>query len=170
MAGIKELKFRHYFTVINGERHYNDEGMLKLILSKLEGKKAYETFHEEKEPISNDLYAFYFGGIIRHECMASNVFASLTEREIHNVLFSEIRSHTVTIRLPDGSATHKSVSDDFHKYTKKDMLSYIEELIPHLQLEYGIHVKEKEKYDDLNKYTSEPTVYKNLKNKHGSYW
>lgn len=169
MASIKELRFKHYFRVFDGKIIFEDKGMLDLIKSKLEGKRAYMIIDQDKDKVSSNQYAFYFAGIIRKECMNSNVFKGLSEWEIHKILFSELRSYTASYAKADGTAMHKSITDNFEKYTISDMAEYLEELIAYLATEYGIYVKSKEQYSDTNKYIGNTKVYKAIK-QNGNNW
>lgn len=133
--------------------------MLKYKRINLEGKRGYATIQEVIPGPSPNQYAYYFAGIIRNECLSSNIFASWTEYEVHDLLFSEIRSHTRVVELPDGKTIVKTVMDDFSTYDKEDMRLYIEELIPHLLNNYGIKVKPSEYYK-YNKYRINPKTLK----------
>lgn len=164
-AKSSDIAFRHFFTPVNGRILWENEEVLNYILYNGNGKRHYAVIYEWQEDITPDMYSFYFGGIIRGECMNSNCFASLTHSEIHQILFSELRSHLVSYVKPNGTRETKSVIDDFSQYKKKDMIAYIEELIPHLQNEYNIHIKSKDKYHGTEKYVIEPKIMKNDTNK-----
>lgn len=168
-AKSNDIAFKHFFTPINGKIYWENEEMLNYALYNGNGKRQYAVIYEWQEEISSDYYSFYFGGIIRGECMNSNCFASLTHNEIHEILFSELRSYTVAYKKPDGTAYTKIIKEDFSKYKKKDMQLYVEELIPHLKDEYNIHVKEREKYHGTNKFVHETKIVKHDEKK-GFEW
>jgi len=138
---MQEPKYRHFFTVTDGKFIFEEDDMLEFKRRLLEGKRGYALIEEVEDDITPNQYAYYFGGIIRKECMKSNIFQGLSEMEVHQVLFSDLRSSVIGIKMPDGTTRLKTVSEDFHKYGKKKMRLYIEELIPHLQVEYDIHPK-----------------------------
>ena len=115
--------------------------MFKYKKRSLEGGKSYAIIEEVGDEITPNQYAYYFGGIIRKECMKSNTFQGLSEKQVHQVLFTELRSQVKGIKMPDGTTKLVTVSEDFSRYKLPDMQKYIEELIPYLQVEYDIHPK-----------------------------
>lgn len=125
---------------------WEDRTMLDYKKLSLEGKRGYAIIEEVKDNITPNQYAYYFGGIIRKECMKSNTFHGFSDKEIHQILFSELRSTTKGIEMPDGTTRLVTVTEDFSKYGKKKMAEYIEELIPYLQMEYDIHPKPADHY------------------------
>ena len=141
MTGRKSPKYKHFFKIINGKYLWAEPDMFEYKRKVLEGKRGYAIIEEEEEEISPNQYAYYFGGIIRRECMVSEAFQGFTEHEIHEALFFELRSTTKGIKLPDGTTKPIRVSEDFGSYKKKDMSAYIEELIPHLNVNYNIWPK-----------------------------
>jgi hypothetical protein len=138
---MKELLYKHLGKFLGGKPIWDDPQMYEYKKRNLEGKRFYMILEELENDISPNQYAYYFGGIIRRECMNSNVFAGFSDKEIHQVLFEELRSKTKGINRLDGTVQLVTITDDFSAYKKPDMARYIEELIPHLELEYGIHVK-----------------------------
>lgn len=124
-----------------------------MVKKQLNGKRGYAIIEEEVDKASSNQFAYYFGGIIRHECMSSNVFAGMTEKEIHNHLLFEVLGDVRNVLIPDGTTKVMNCIPDFDdiKDSKKKMTDYLEKLIPHLQLEYGIHVKPADQYK-YNKY------------------
>jgi hypothetical protein len=125
----------------------------------LEGKRFYMILEEAEDDISPNQYAYYFGGIIRRECMNSNVFAGFSDKELHQILFAELRSKTQGVHRTDGTVQLVTVTDDFSAYKKPDMTRYIEELIPHLAMEYGINVKPASHYK-YNKFFLDTKIVK----------
>ena len=91
--------------------------------------------------------------------MSSNTFAGFSDKEIHQILFAELRSKTKGVHRPDGTVQLVTVTDDFAAYKKPDMMKYIEELIPHLALEYNIHVKPASHYK-YNKFFLDTKIIK----------
>lgn len=159
---MRELKFQHRFSVINGKFIWDDKEMLEYKRKTLEGKRGYAIIEELEEEISSNQWGYYFGGIIRRECMASDVFAGWTDKEIHNHLFAELRSQQKGIQMPDGTVRLVTVTEDFSSYKKNDMAKYIDELIPHLNVEYQIYPKPSSHYKD-NKFFMNPKILKTLK-------
>jgi hypothetical protein len=133
--------------------------MLEYKKRNLEGKRGYAIIDEEEKNVSPNQYAYYFGGIIRRECMASDVFKGYTEKQIHSLLFNELRSTVKGILKPDGTTKLVTMSEDFNSYKKEDMRLYMEELIPHLQTEYNIYVKPSSHYK-YNKFYIDPKLMK----------
>lgn len=159
MMTFNESNYKHYFQVIDGKIVWEEPDMLKYRKKTLEGKRGYAIFKEAKRSITPNQYAYYFGGIIRSECMSSEVFQGLSEIEIHQALFSELRSTVKGIKLPNGKTRIIKVVEDFSSYNRKEMTRYIEEVIALLAVEYNIHVKPANKYRFRNFYIN-PKAYK----------
>lgn len=157
---MKQLQFKHFFKVDKGVFKFEDKEMFEFKRRNFEGKRGYAIIEEVEDEITPNQYAYYFGGIIRRECMNSNTFSGLTEMQIHNVLFAELRSTTRGIILADGTTRLTTISEDFSKYKKDDMIKYINELIPHLQVTYDIHPKPPEHYK-YNKFYIDPKTFRN---------
>ena len=138
---MREPKYKHFFKIRDGKFIWEDLDMFKYKKRSLEGGKGYAIIEEVGEEITPNQYAYYFGGIIRKECMKSNTFQGLSEKQVHQVLFTELRSQVKGIKMPDGTTKLVTVSEDFSRYKLPDMQKYIEELIPYLQVEYDIHPK-----------------------------
>ena len=156
---MKQLQYKHYFTVRKGVFEFEDKEMFEYKRRNLEGKKGYAIIEEVEKEITPNQYAYYFGGIIRRECMSSDIFSGFTERQIHHILFSELRSTTRGIELPDGTTKIVTITEDFEKYKQEDMRKYIDELIPHLQVNYNIHPKPSSHYK-YNKFYIDPKIIK----------
>ena len=112
----------------------------------LEGRRGYAIIEQVTGEVTPNQYAYYFGGIIRKECMVSNTFQGLSEKQVHQVLFAELRSSVKGIKCLDGTTRLVTVTEDFEAYGKESMRKYIEELIPHLNTEYRIFPKPAEHY------------------------
>lgn len=145
---MKGLKYKHFFTVRNGKYIWDDPDMFRAVRMQMEGRRGYAIIEEEKGQKTLNQLGYYFGGIIRHECMSSDVFAGYTDRQIHSILFGLLRSETKGVKLPDGSVKLVNVSEDFSKYKIDDMTAYLEELIPFLQTEFDIHPKPPSHYKE----------------------
>ena len=156
---MKAPDYKHYFTIVNGKFVWEDLDMLNYKRKSLEGKRSYAIIKEVKHNITPNQYAYYFGGIIRKECMASDTFQGLSEKEIHQILFHELRSSTKGVKLPDGTTKLVEVTDDFGVYSKEEMARYIDEVIALLQTEYNIYPKPATHYK-YNKFYIDPKVVK----------
>lgn len=146
-----DLDFKHFFVVRDNEVIYDNKEMLSFFLKRLEGKRGYFIVREYEEEVSPNQYAYYFGGIIRAECMNSNCFAGLSDKQIHQVLLEEVRGKQITIGMPDGTKRFKTVTDDFRAYGQRKMALYVQDVIQHLQVEYNIHPKDPKMYAGYNK-------------------
>jgi hypothetical protein len=156
---MKEPKYKHYFSIKDGKFIFEEKDMLQYKRLLLEGKRGYAIIEEEEEDITSNQYAYYFGGIIRKECMSSNTFSGLSDKEVHQVLFNDLRSTTKGILMPNGTTRLLTITDDFTSYRKKEMTKYIEELIPWLAMEYNIHVKPASHYA-YNRFYFNPKILK----------
>lgn len=155
--GTKELEYKHWFVCQDGKFYWDRPDLLRAKMHMLNNRRGFAIITYAKENITPGQYAFYFGGIIRGECMHSNCFQNVNEKEIHKLLFKELRTYTKEIILTkkDGSIEHsfESFTEDFDSYSKEQMSKYIEELIPYLAEEYGIHIKDKNDYQ-YNQYVT----------------
>lgn len=156
---MKDPKYKHYFTIRDGKFIWEEPDMLEFKRKSLEGVRAYAILEEVEDDITPNQYAYYFGGIIRKECMVSEAFQGLSDKQIHQVLFTELRSTQKGIKNKDGTTRLVTVTDDFGSYKKPDMIKYIEEVIAHLQLEYDIHPKPAEHYK-YNRFYLNPKTMK----------
>jgi hypothetical protein len=154
---VKEPKYKHFFVVKDGKFVWEDGEMFDYKKRSLEGKKGYALIEEQENKPSPNQYAYYFAGIIRKECMVSDCFQGLSEKQIHSILFLELRSSVHGIKMPDGSTRLKTIAEDFNRYTMKDMAKYIEELIPYLNTEYNIWPKPADHYK-YNKFYMNPKI------------
>lgn len=150
---MRELAYKHYFTVVGNKFLWEDQEMFRLKKKLLNGKRGYAIIEEEVDKASSNQLAYYFGGIIRKECMNSNTFAGMKEKEIHNHLLFEVRGTTRNVLMPDGKTKLMELIPDFDeiKDNKKEMSKYLEEVIAKLQVEYNIFPKPAEHYK-YNKY------------------
>ena len=126
----------HKFVVSDFKVYWDDPITVRTVISNLEGKRGCVIFYEDQENVTNDQWAFYYGAVIK-ECMALNEFAGYTKREVHDMLFEQLRSYDKKSR---------AFIEDFGSYGKKDMAKYIEELLPYLALEHGLHIKDPSQY------------------------
>lgn len=159
---MKPLPYKHYFVVQNDKYVWEDPQMFELKRKMLEGKRGFAIIEEETEKTTGKQLAYYFGGIIRQECMKSNCFAGWAEKEIHNQLLIEVRGSMRMIHLPDGSTSLREMPGDFEKIMsdKAEMAKYIEEVIAKLETEYEIYPKPSEHYKSTNKFVIKTKIYK----------
>lgn len=158
---MKPLPYKHYFTVKDGKYVWEDPEMFRLKKQLLEGKRGYSIIEEVTEAGTSNQLAYYFGGIIRQECMNSDCFAGWKEKEIHEFLLLEVRGNVRNIRRPDGSSALVEMPGDFDriKDNKKEMAKYLEEVIAKLNTEFNIYPKPSEHYK-TNKFKVEVKHYK----------
>jgi len=154
MKGTKVLEYKHWFTNDEGILYWDKPDLLKAKLEMTKNKRGYAIITISKERPTVNQYAFYFGGIIRGECMHSNCFAGLNEKEIHQILLKELRSYTrgrtIITKSGDEFEIMEEFVEDFDSYDKEMMRKYIEELIPHLKDVYNINVKDSKEYSLKN--------------------
>lgn len=145
---MKPLPYKHFFTVQNGKFVWEEPQMFKAKKLLLEGKRGYAVIEEISENASSNQLAYYFGGIIRQECMNSEAFAGLSEREIHNYLLTEVAGSMRQIHRPDGSVSLIEMPGDFDsiKDNKKKMSEYLQKVIALLNTEWEIFPKSAENY------------------------
>lgn len=146
---MKELPYKHYFTVKNGEYAWEEPQMFQIKKTMLEGKRGFAIIEEETERTTSSQLAYYFGGIIRQECMNSECFAGMTEKEIHDILLTEVAGTMRKVYHP-ASKIHRMMQmpGDFEQImnSKKKMSDYLEKVIAKLETEYYIYPKPSEHY------------------------
>lgn len=152
------LKYKHFFTVKNGKFEWESKEMLDFVRRNMEGKRGYAIFEEVNNDDKSDVYAYYFGGIIRRECMESNSFAGLTEKEIHEILMMETgNSNTITFEHPRDGRIIYDIPMDIKKWPKRRMGQYVEQVIALLNTEYQIYPKPSSHYKGNNYYMDKKT-------------
>ena len=143
------INYRHFFSVKNGEVIFEHPEMHKTQLQILEGKKGYLLYVQESEytKTSSSQWAFLYGGIIRGECMRSNVFSHFHDvDDIAQYFAAVLRPNKRIIVKPDGSEIVMDIFDDISKYNRKQLASFIQDVISYLDTEYNIFVKDPKVY------------------------
>jgi hypothetical protein len=130
---------------------YDRPEMIVAATNRLEMKRFELTLDEEFVSANQSQRAYYFGGIIKAECMSSNAFIGFTEKEIHQLLLRHLRTYHRTVITKSGQEITTPFVEDFQSYGKKDMLEYIDAVINFLAMEFNIQVKTPEEYK-YNKY------------------
>ena len=143
--------YKHKAKVVNGKLRFRHHDLFVKNLSGLEGKIIEVTITEYNEKMTNSQRGYYFGGIIRSECLNSNCFSGWTESEIHQYLLESITSYTKTIIDKNGVEKMINCVDEFRDYNTKEMSEYTEKIRIFLLTEHGIDTKDPEDYK-LNKY------------------
>ena len=155
---MKELKYKHYFKVINGVFVWEEPDVFDYVKKSMEGKRGYALIDEvENDPTPNQ-YAYYFGGIIRKECMNSESFAGWTEMEIHDFLLREVEGSVKIVKTSEGNKAFIG-SPDFASFKKRKLALYVSKVIAYLQTELDIHPKPPEHYK-YNKFYIKPQIFK----------
>lgn len=136
--------------IVNGKINYKELTLFNAFISKNEGKDLIVSIEPKKNAISEDLYAFYFGIIIRKECMQSEAFSTYyDEYEIHQIFQEKLRSYIVMENTGTEDApllVPKRIVDNVLIYSNEDFKLYVSDLITYLAHEFDIHVKEKSEY------------------------
>jgi len=157
---MSQVKYKHFFVVKNGQFVFENKEMLNAVKQMLEGKRGFAIIEEEIKGPTIDQYAYYFGGIIRKECMNSEAFAGLSEKEVHSALMYEVGATiTVSYLHPRKGRIIKEEPEDIKRWSVKRMIDHIDKVIAHLNIEYRIYPKPPEHYKD-NKYYMDPKTIK----------
>jgi hypothetical protein len=158
---MRPLPYKHYFNVSEGKFNWEDPQMLEVKRKLLEGKRGYAIIEEDTEDVSLNQLAYYFGGIIRQECMNSECFAGLSEKEIHNYLLTKCEGSMRKVYRPDKTFAVIEMPGDFDLImgSKKRMALYIEKVIATLQTEHDIFPKPAEHYKKTNKFRQQIKHY-----------
>lgn len=142
---VLDTKTKLKAKVVKGNIIYKDNALYYLSTSKFDGENVIVTIEKNNLPISKDLYAFYFGIIIRKECMSSNAFKTYyDEQEIHKMFQSKLRSYIRCVQTPKGTITERIV-EDVLQYDTPAFVEYLEDLKWYLESTFGIIIKD---YDD----------------------
>jgi hypothetical protein len=157
--------------VVNSVLKYDNQELFSSVLQKFNNKDVVVTIELTHTPIDKDLYAFYFGIIIRKECMSSEQFqGSFNEMDIHEMLQKEFRNYVrvaETIR-DDGTIDREAVYcvDNTLLYDKSNFMAYLNDVILYLGSEFNIHVKDYDQYViDKNRYTKTNAIWRRSKEK-----
>ena len=135
---MPELEFKHHFRVDSDKFVWENPEMFEYYKRKFKGRRGYAVFFETVDDPTPNQYAYYFGGIIRKECMQSDMFAGWTEKEIHNFLFKEVMGILKQVKFKHGPVRTITVSPGFDAIGKKGMIEYLSMIIPYLQTEFDI--------------------------------
>lgn len=148
---MPKVEYIHKGFMENGKATFDRPEMFQEKVKQLEGKRFEMMLEPEYEPISKSQRAYYFGGIIKAELMNSNAFAGLSEREIHQILLKQLRSYHRTIKTNSGDEISVEFVDDFARFSKEEMATYVDEVINFLAMEFSITVKTPDEYK-VNQY------------------
>jgi len=149
---MPQVKYKHFFTIKNGKFVWDSEEMLNVIRIQYEGKRGYATFEEVNNGPSLDQYGYYFHGIIRMECMNSEAFGGMNEKEVHYALIMQIDPQTITFHHPEKGRVIYHYPPDIKKWSVKKMAQYIEKVIALLNVEYHIYPKPSTHFKGNNYY------------------
>lgn len=142
-------------NVRNGSIIYKNETIFSSQIRKFEGKNVVITIENDSPPISEDLYAFYFGIIIRKECLGSDSFMGnfYSEKELHEIFQYKLRRWVKTNTINGKTEVTEKV-DDVLQYSQEDFAKYINDLKIYLEAEFGIVIKDYKEYIiDKQRYT-----------------
>ena len=127
--------------------HFLDKDAFFRVCQDYYGKTITVTIDDSPQPVESDLFAFYFGIIIRKECMNSEAFSTYyDEKELHNIFQRKLRTG---IRAKKGNhfrVEYQEFTDDVLQYDKKNFLQYLNDLKLYLESEFGIIIKNYEQY------------------------
>jgi len=149
---MSEAKYKHFFTVREGKFIFESKGMLGFIKSQFEGKRGYAIFEEAHSGPSVDQYGYYFGGIIRSECMQSEAFQGHTEKQVHYILLMQIDPQIISFEHPEKGRQIIEYPPDIKKWSKRKFAEYIEKVIALLETEYHIYPKPASHFKGNNYY------------------
>lgn len=125
------MELKHFYTVKNGKPVYEDEKLYNIVMRQNEGKRCYNVIRPVTKEISPGTYNYYFGYIIA-ECKNIFIFAGWSYSDIHNHLWKELRPGL-----------------SFASAKAKDLLGYIEELIPYLFEKYKLVIQPDTKFSKI---------------------
>lgn len=145
---MKELNYKHFFVVRDGEFIWDDKEMFNYKKMSLEGRKGYAIIEQKSEDASPNQLAYYFGGIIRKECMRSESFGGWKEKQIHYFLLKEVRGEMKYVIYPNGNKITTEVVPEFERIYRDvtKMSRYIEDVIAYLNTEMKIYPKPSSHY------------------------
>jgi hypothetical protein len=126
------MDLKHFFVVKNGKQVFEDETLYKASLKRMEGYRGYLIMKTVKREITPGMYGYYFGHVIA-ECR-NNIpdFAGWNYTDMHNHFWKLLRPGI-----------------DYTKAHAKDMIGYVEELIPWLYDKYGVVIQPDHKFSKV---------------------
>jgi hypothetical protein len=127
----------------------NPEMWIKEIEGLKPTSRYFITIEEENIKKTPSQLGFLFGGIYKSECMNSNAFSGLSEKEIHQELFRELEEYPKVYIDKKGEESVKMFVPDFNSYNREEVKTYIDKLIAHLATEYDIYIRNPEEYKQI---------------------
>lgn len=148
---MSDLVIKHKFSVHNGVRTYYEPDLHKRNLEAIEaaGGQGVEMIRVASKRISNDTYAYFFGGIIK-TALQFEIFRGWEEKDIRLYYEDMFLSYEKCLVLQDDEGmpvsqkiikVHRSISD----CNQKEMNVFCEEVIADLAIK-GIIVLTPEQY------------------------
>ena len=131
----------------NTSLEFLDKDALFRVCKAYNGKAVTVSIDDFPMPVHPDLYAFYFGIIIRKECMNSEAFKTYySEKEIHNMLATKLRTFIRARKGVTFRVEIEEVVEDVLSYDYDNFVEYVQDVVTYLESEFGIIVKDYETY------------------------
>lgn len=148
---MAEPNIKFLGKVINGRMLFDRPKLFQNILDSLEEQEFELTIKKRSRHKTRLQLAYYWGGIISGTCMKCEEFAGWTKEEIDEYFRTTLRSYTKSILYTDRKTKQvkeeiRRVTERVSEYDKEQLALYIEDVVRHLALNFGITVLDPEEY------------------------
>lgn len=136
---------KHFGRVMNGRKVYHNKALYYQQMALLEGKEFEEVIKERKKKVTNDQYAYYFGGVL-NECFNTEIFSAFNKAaDVHEYFEYKFLSYNVMIEVGDVKK-EKTKYWSLSELGKKEMSNFIEKVIYHCKEDLKIKILTPEEY------------------------
>jgi len=136
---------KHYGRIINGRKDYYNKALYYQQIALLEGKEFEEVIKIRHKKVTNDQYAYYFGGILT-TCFESELFHAFSKAaDVHTYFEYKFLSYDVMMEVGDNKQVitkYKGLSE----LNKQEMSTFMERVIHHCREDLKINILTPEEY------------------------
>lgn len=143
---------KHFGRVINGRKVYHNKALYYQQIALLEGKEFEEVIKEKKRKVTNDQYAYYYGGCLP-TCHESEYFSHFDKAADIHVYF-EYKFLTYKKMMIIGDEKQEITKQiSLSELSRKEMGEFIEKVLYHARNDLKINILSSEDYYNENYHT-----------------
>jgi len=136
---------KHFGRIMNGRKVYHNKALYYQQMALLEGKEFEEVIKEKKRKVTNDQYAYYYGGVL-NECFNTEFFSAFNKAaDIHAYFEYQFLAYPVMLEVGNQKremTKYWSLSE----LGKKEMSEFIERVLHHCREDLKIKILTPEEY------------------------